>query len=93
MRQLSKGKFQQITSVLIARRGQLLHEAYFDAGAETALRNTRSATKTVTGMLVGIAIDQAAIGSRSSSILSILKPKNPRKILILANQRSRSRIC
>ena len=72
---IKQGRFQQITSVLIARRGQLLHEAYFDTGAEAALRNTRSATKTVTGMLVGIAIDQAAIGSRSSSILSILKPK------------------
>lgn len=74
---IKQGKFQQITSVLIARRGRLVHETYFDAEAAEAVRNTRSATKTVTGMLAGIAIDQALIPSGSTPILSILKPKRP----------------
>ncbi len=85
---IKQAKFQQITSVLVARHGQLVHESYFDAEGADALRNTRSATKTVTGMLAGLAIDQGLIASRSTPILSILKPQralenpDPRKAKI-----------
>src|SRR5579884_3153278 len=50
------GDFTKIGSVLLARHSQLAYEAYFDGLGREGLRNTRSATKTVTGMLVGIAI-------------------------------------
>lgn len=56
-KQLKAGEFQNITSVLVARQGNLLYEGYFDLGDAARLRNTRSAMKTLTGMLVGIAID------------------------------------
>jgi CubicO group peptidase (beta-lactamase class C family) len=52
------GTYKQITSVLVARGDQLIFEEYFDAGGAEALRNTRSATKTITGMLVGAAVDR-----------------------------------
>jgi CubicO group peptidase (beta-lactamase class C family) len=38
--------------------GELIFEQYFDDGGPEALRNTRSATKTITGMLVGAAVDR-----------------------------------
>ena len=59
------GTFQKITSVLVAQRGQLLLEQYFDDGGREALRNTRSATKTVTGMLVGAAVDRGLLRADS----------------------------
>ncbi len=48
--------FDRITSVLVARDGRLVHEAYFGDADRDTLHDVRSASKTVTGMLVGLAI-------------------------------------
>lgn len=66
------GKFEQISSVLIARQGRLVFEAYFDAEGAEALRNTRSATKTVLGMLVGQAIADRKLPSVKAPVLAYL---------------------
>lgn len=78
------GTYKQITSVLVSRRGELIFEQYFDDGGAAALRNTRSATKTVTGMLVGAAIDRRLLRVDSPVLpffadrLPLLNP-DPRK--------------
>ena len=60
--------YGEITSVVVSRRGEVVVEEYVEGDAQT-LRNTRSCTKTVCGMLLGIAIErglapppQAALG-------------------------------
>lgn len=58
---IRKGDFKQITSVLISQDGKLVHESYFDKDGAEGLRNTRSVGKSVTDMLVGIAIDQGRL--------------------------------
>jgi CubicO group peptidase (beta-lactamase class C family) len=74
---IRSGTFQRITSVLIARYGKLLYEAYFDEDGMTGLRNTRSATKTVTGMLIGIAIDQGLLPGVSAPVLPFFPDRQP----------------
>jgi CubicO group peptidase (beta-lactamase class C family) len=69
---IERGDFQAVTSVLVARHGDVVFERYFDAGGAEARRNTRSATKTVTGLLAGIAIDRHLIPSVSARILPYL---------------------
>jgi CubicO group peptidase (beta-lactamase class C family) len=55
---VSAGDFKQVTSVVVAQHGKTLYEHYFDKEGADSLRNTRSVTKTVTGMLVGLAIER-----------------------------------
>ncbi len=72
-----KGDFKQVTSVLIARDGKIVHEAYFDSGGREARRNTRSATKTVTGMLAGIAIAGGRLDGVDTRVLDVLDDLGP----------------
>jgi CubicO group peptidase (beta-lactamase class C family) len=72
-----KGDFKQITSILIARDGKLAFEAYYDADGEAGLRNTRSVTKSVTDMLVGIAIDQGKLAGVGAPVLAFFPEKHP----------------
>jgi CubicO group peptidase (beta-lactamase class C family) len=74
---IRSGEFKKITSVLIARHGRLVYEAYFDGTAASALRNTRSATKTITGTLVGIAIDRSLLRGVDARVLSFFPDKKP----------------
>ena len=74
---IKAGNFKSITSVLIERHGKLVYEAYFDADGVEGLRNTRSATKTITGMLAGIAIDRGRLAGVSTPILPFFKDKQP----------------
>ena len=71
------GDFKTVTSVLVARDGKLAYERYFDSEGAEGLRNTRSATKTVTGMLVGIAIDQGLLAGVNARILDFFPDKQP----------------
>jgi CubicO group peptidase (beta-lactamase class C family) len=73
---IHSNEFKKITSILIAREGKLVYENYFEGDALT-LRNTRSATKTVTSMLVGIAIDKKMLPGVDARIMPFFKDKQP----------------
>ena len=71
------GEFKQVTSVLLARGGKLAYERYYDSDGVEGLRNTRSATKTVTGMLIGIAIDRHLLPGVQARVLDYFPDKQP----------------
>ena len=72
------GEFKKIGSVLIARHGKLAYEGYFDGDAAT-LRDTRSATKSITDVLIGIAIDEHKLSGVDAKVLALL-PERARRI-------------
>lgn len=71
------GEFQKITSVLVAQHGQVIHETYFDDAGAEGRRNTRSATKTVTAMLVGAAIARGSISSVQAPVMPFIADHGP----------------
>ncbi|HLM35075.1 MAG TPA: serine hydrolase [Gaiellaceae bacterium] len=73
-RELSLERYGAITSVALSVGGELVLEQYGAGDADT-LRNTRSVTKTVTGMLVGIAVGRGELSGVDAPILDVLPPR------------------
>ena len=76
-RTVEAGEYGRITSVLIERNGTLLYERYFDGAGAKALRNTRSVTKTVAGMLVGAAISDGHLDGVDQAVVDVLRRERP----------------
>ncbi len=72
------GDFKKIGSVVVARHGKIAYESYFDGDAAT-LRDTRSATKSITDALIGIAIDEKKLSGVDAKVLALL-PEHARKL-------------
>jgi CubicO group peptidase (beta-lactamase class C family) len=74
---IRSGEFKKIGSVVIARHGKLIYEAYFDGDAAT-LRDTRSATKSITDILIGIAIKDKKLSGVDARVLALLPERAQR---------------
>jgi CubicO group peptidase (beta-lactamase class C family) len=79
VRRIESGDFERVTSVLLLSGSEIAYESYFEGDA-TTLRNTRSVTKTVLGMLVGLAIDDGVVAGVQTT-LSELMPSASRRQL------------
>lgn len=75
---ISAGEFKKIGSILVTRHGKLVYEKYFD-GDDSTLRATRSATKSITDILVGIAIADHKLSGVDARVLALL-PVRARKL-------------
>jgi len=76
-RAIRAGDFPKLTSVAIARHGKLVYEAYFSETDGGTLHNTRSVTKTVTGMLLGIAIEKGFVAGVDAPVVSFFPDMRP----------------
>src|SRR2546427_6441835 len=74
---IESGEFKAITSVIIARHGRIVYEHYFDSDGSDGLRNTRSATKTITGTLIGLAIDRRSLSGVDGRVADYFRGKEP----------------
>jgi CubicO group peptidase (beta-lactamase class C family) len=72
-------QFPQTTSVLVYRNGKLVFERYFEGGGINVLNNTRSASKTLTALIVGQAISDGALRSGDQPAFALLPQLAPVK--------------
>ncbi len=68
---ISRGDFKDITSVLVMKNGEIVYEHYFGPGGPQYLNNTRSATKSITSMAVGAAIEQGAFAGVDDKVMPL----------------------
>ena len=74
---LADGSIKGITSVVVAQRGKLVYEGYFNGGAADRLNDVRSASKSVTALLVGAAIDRGLIPGTQVRVYDYFPDKQP----------------
>lgn len=63
-----KGSFKAITSIVVINDGKLLMEAYFNDADRNTLHDTRSVGKSFTSILMGIAIKDGHIKSENETL-------------------------
>jgi CubicO group peptidase (beta-lactamase class C family) len=89
---LSADPRKDLKGVVILRHGTFVAESYFNGDTATSLHDIRSATKSITATLMGIAIDRHFIHSVDDPISTYLPalPQNKQNITIrdLLNMRS-----
>ena len=68
--------YGEITSVVVSQGGEVVIEEYLDGDGST-LRNTRSCTKTVVGMLLGMAIDRGIVPGVETPLQELLGEPAP----------------
>ncbi|WP_422351533.1 serine hydrolase domain-containing protein [Flagellimonas sp.] len=74
---VASGKFERITSILVAKDGNVIFENYYNDHHVNSKHNTRSVTKTMATLLTGIAIDKGHITSETDKIFDYLQHKLP----------------
>jgi CubicO group peptidase (beta-lactamase class C family) len=79
-RAIAPNEAPNTTSVLVMKRGKILHETYVGGATVDTLHDTRSVGKSLTALAIGIAIDRKVlpgVEARVLPYLADLKPANP----------------
>jgi CubicO group peptidase (beta-lactamase class C family) len=69
------GEYRKVTSIVVMHEGRTVFAADFNGATPDTLHNTRSATKTIAGMLAGIAIDQKKLPSAQAPVFPYFADK------------------
>ena len=69
-------EFKNISSVVIAYKGKVVFENYYNENNSDTKHNTRSATKTITGTLIGSLIQDGLLKSVDENAAKFSKVKN-----------------
>jgi len=74
---INAGDYERIQGILVAKDGKVIFENYYNGSNQDSKINTRSSTKTIATMLVGLAIDKGFINSEKDKIYQYLQHKMP----------------
>jgi CubicO group peptidase (beta-lactamase class C family) len=69
---IQNNKYKHIYSMAIVKNGSLVHEAYFNGRDRETRIKMHSITKSVTSMLIGIAIESGLIGGLDETVMTYL---------------------
>jgi len=64
-----RGYYKEIDSILVYQNDKLILEEYFNGYHQNKIHDLRSATKSITSLLTGIAVEQGFINSIDESVL------------------------
>ncbi len=79
---ITTGQYPNIHAVLVQQSAELQYEAYFGGYSADSLHDTRSAFKSITSLLAGIALDKGYLKSLDTPLLEFFPdftPEDPRK--------------
>ncbi len=75
---IADDQLKQITSVVVAHDGKLVYEQYFNHSDRETLNDIRSASKSFTSLLVGLALEQGKLQSVTQPAFAFFPDKKPR---------------
>ena len=76
-RRIAEGELRQVTSVLVADGDGLLYERYFDGADRDTRHDLRSATKSWTALLIGIALDRGELPGVDTRVMPLFADRGP----------------
>ena len=77
--QIKDNTYKQMTSVVVSQNSQVLYEQYFNGADENTQHDMRSASKSLTSLAIGLAMDQGLLKGVDEPILNYYKDKMPLK--------------
>jgi CubicO group peptidase (beta-lactamase class C family) len=69
-RVINAGYYDGYNGIMVSHRGRLVYERYFDGWGKDSLHDSRSSFKSVTSLLMGIAIDRGFVKSVKQKVYS-----------------------
>ncbi len=76
---INNNEYQQMTSVVVSHQGQIIYEQYFNQGGPNVKNDMRSASKSMTSLAMGFAIQDGMIKDVKQTVLPYFKDKQPVK--------------
>ena len=73
----NNGTYPNLEGVTITKHGKLIYENYFHGLSKDSLHDTRSAFKSITGILIGIAIDKGFIKNVNEKVYAFFPEYKP----------------
>ena len=76
---IKSNEFKQMTSVVVSQNNKIIYEHYFNQGSVNYKHDMRSASKSLTSLAVGFAIEDGLIGGLDQPIINYFEDKLPLK--------------